>query len=205
MLKRLVDTVRKYPLLRLLLFFHGIAIAILAALYYMRVEAVLWGSILSVPVMRDADGSWRYQHIAGDPYLILPWKLLPQHVLWLGLDVLIVGSLTICLCWWMVGSELRRQVAGRERAAADKLQEAAQQSAAADRRMGEAEEREEWLKALELRLTARESEVAKRELEAQAHVEGKDAEVKKMSAALTRLKAEASELRKEVRKAREGS
>ena len=56
MLKRLLDTVREYPLLKLLLFFHGMAIAILAALYYMRVDAVLWGSILAVPVVKDADG-----------------------------------------------------------------------------------------------------------------------------------------------------
>ena len=112
MLKRLLDTVREYPLLKLLLFFHGMAIAILAALYYMRVDAVLWGSILAVPVVKDADGNWVYQHIAGGPFVMLPWNLLPQHVLWVALDVLITGSLTIWWGWWAVGDELRRQVAG---------------------------------------------------------------------------------------------
>ena len=191
-------------LLKLLLFFHSMAIAILAALYYMRVDAVLWGSKLVVPVVKDAEGNWVYQHIAGDPFVMLPWNLLPQHVLWVALDVLIAGSLTIWWGWWSVGDELRRQVAGREKAAADKLQEAVQQSAAADSRMREVEEREQQLKALELRLTARESEAVKREMETQAIVEGKDAEVKKMSAALTRLKTEVGELRKEARKSRGG-
>lgn len=192
MLKRLL---RKYPLLKLLLFFHGIAIAVLAALYYMRADAVLWGSILAVPVVKDADGNWIYQHIAGGPFAMLPWNLLPQHVLWLALDVLIVGSLTIWLSWWTVGHELRRQVAGREKAAADKLLEAEEESAAADSHMREAEEREQRLKALEVRLAARESEAANRELEVQAHIEEKDEEVRKMSVALTRLKTEVRKLR----------
>ncbi|MDE0206681.1 MAG: hypothetical protein OXP66_11720 [Candidatus Tectomicrobia bacterium] len=196
MLKRLL---RNYPLLKLLLFFHTMVITALAALYYMRADAMLWGSILSVPVVKDADGNWLYQRIAGGPFAMLPWKLLPQHVLWVALDVLIAGSLTIWLSWWRVGHELRRQVAGREKAAADKLQEAAQQCAAAGSRMQKAEAWEQRLKALESRLETRESEMVNRELEAQAHMEGKDAEVKKMNQALTRLKEENRGLRKQLR------
>ena len=205
MLNQLVDTVRKYPLLKLLLFFHGIAIAVLVALYYMRVDAVLWGSILSVPVMRGADGNWLYQRIAGGPFVMLPWKLLPQHVLWLGLDVLIVGSLTIWLTCRMAGNELRHQVAGREKAAADKLQEAVEQSAAADRCMREAEAWEGRLKGRESRVEARESEAANRELQVQAHTEEKDAEMRKMSTALARLKNDNKALREELKKLRGGS
>lgn len=199
MLKQLLDTVRKYPLLKLLLFFHGLAIAVLGTLYYMQVERVLRGSILYVPVVRDADGKWIYQRIAGDPFLMLPWNLLPQHVFWLGLDILIFGSLTI---WWtyrVVGDELRYQVADREKAAAGKLQEAEQQRAAADHRMGEAEAWEQRLKERESRVEARESEAATRELNVQAHIHEKDEEVKKMSTALTRLKTEVSDLRKRLR------
>ena len=205
MLKQLLDTVRKYPLLKLLLFFHGLAIAILVAFYYMQADAVLWGSVLSVPMIKNADGKWIYQRIAGGPFAMLPWNLLPQHVLWLGLDVLIVGSLTIWWSWWMVGEELRHQVAGREKAAAGKLQEAEQQSAAADHRMREAEAWEQRLKERESRVEARESEAATRELNVQAHLQEKDAEVKKMSTALTRLKTEVSELRNEGKRLRGGS
>ena len=199
MLKRLLDTVRQSPLLKLLLFFHGLIVAVLVALYYMRADAMLWGSILSVPVTRNADGNWLYQRIAGGPFVMLPWNLLPQHVLWLGLDVLIAGSLTI---WWtcrMAENELRLQLAGREKAVADKLQEAEEQSAAVDHRMREAGAWERRLKARESRVVARESEAANRELQAQARVEEKDAEVRKMSTALTRLKTEVSDLRKRLR------
>jgi len=202
MLKQLLDTVRKYPLLKLLLFFHGLAIAILVAFYYMQADAVLWGSVLSVPMIKNADGKWLYQRIAGGPFAMLPWNLLPQHVLWLGLDVLIAGSLTIWWSWRMVGDELRHQVAGREKAAADKLLAAEEESAAAARRRREAEAWEQRLKESESRVEARESEAANRELQAQAHIEEKDAEVRKMSVALTRLKTEVSELRKEVRRLR---
>ena len=205
MLKRLLDIIRKYPLLQLLLFFHGLVVAVLAALYYTQADPMLWGSLLYVPVARDADGNWGYQMIARGPSLMLPWNLLPQHVFWLALDVLILGSLTIWYAWRVVGDELRYQVAGREKAAADKLQEAARQSAAADRRMREAGEWEQRLKALELRLAARESEAVDRELEVQAHLEGKDVEVEKMSAALTRLKRENRELRAAARQLRGGS
>jgi len=196
MLKQLLRT---YPLLKLLLFFHGIIIAVLVAYYYGQAEAALWRSVLYVPVGWDAEGERLYKIIARGPSLLLPWNLLPQHVLWLGLDILIFGSLSI---WWthrMMADELRYQVAGREKAAADKLEEAAQQNAAADSRMQKAEAWEQQLKALELRLAARESEAVKREMETQAIVEGKDAEVKKMSAALTRLKTELGELRKRSR------
>ena len=195
MLKRLLDTIRKCPLLKLLLFFHGMVIAVLVAVYYMQADAVLWGSVLSVPMIKDADGKWIYQRIAGGPFAMLPWNLLPQHVLWLGLDVLIVGSLTIWWAWRCVEEELRCQLAGREKAAADKLLEAEEESAAAERRMREAEAWEQRLKTHESRVEARESEVADRELAAQAHTEKKDAEVKKMSVALTRLKTEVRNLR----------
>jgi len=195
MLKRLLDTIRKCPLLKLLLFFHGMVIAVLVAVYYMQADAVLWGSVLSVPMIKDADGKWIYQRLAGGPFAMLPWNLLPQHVLWLGLDVLIVGSLTIWWAWRCVEEELRYQLAGREKAAADKLLEAEEESAAAERRMREAEAWEQRLKTHESWLEARESEVADRELAAQAHTEKKDAEVKKMSVALTRLKTEVRNLR----------
>ena len=199
MLKRLLETVRKYPLLRAMLFFHGMFIAILVGLYYLQADTMLWGAVLSVPVMRDAGGNWRYQRIAHGPSLALPWHLLPQHVFWVGLNMLVFGSLTIWWTWRTMGDELRHQVAGREKAAADKLLEAEEKSATAQRRMREAEAWEQRLKARESELEARESETANRELEAQAHIEGKDAEVKKMSVALTRLKTEVSELRKRLR------
>jgi len=202
MLKRLLATVRQYPLLKLLLSFHGVVIVVLAALYYQQAETALWDSQLFVPIIKDEAGNWRYQKVARGPSLLLPWHLLPQHVFWLGLDILIFGWLTIWCTWRITGRELRRQVAGREKAAADKLQEAAEESAAADRRVREAEEREQRLKMRESQLEARESDAGNRELEARAHIEGKDAEVKKMSTALTRLKTENSELRKEVRRLR---
>ncbi len=198
MLKRLLETVRKYPLLKLLLFFHGMVITALVAYYYQQAETVLWHSVLYVPVVRNVEGEWLYQIIARGPSLLLPWNLLPQHVFWLGLDILIFGSLAI---WWtcrIMGDELRYQVAGREKAAADKLLEAGEESAVADRRMREAEEREQ-------RLEVRESEAANRELKAQAQVEDKDAEMKKMSVALTRLKKENKDLEGEVRQLRRGS
>lgn len=195
MLKRLLETVRKYSLLKLLLFFHVMVIAILVAFYYQQAETALWGSRLYVPVVRDADGNWRYQMVARGPSLLLPWNLPPQHVLWLGLDILIVGSLTMWLAYWIVGDELRHQVAGREEAAADKLLAAEEQSVAADSRMRAAEAWEQRLKARESRVEPRESAVVNRELETQARTEEKDAEVKKMSVALTRLKTEVRKLR----------
>ena len=195
MLKRLLDAVRNHTLLKLLLFFHGVVIAALVTFYYQQAETALWGSRLYVPVVRDADGNWRYQMVARGPSLLLPWNLPPQHVLWLGLDILIAGSLTIWWTWRIVGDELRHQVAGREKAAADKLLEAEEARAAADRRMRQAEAWEQRLKARESRVEARESSVVNQELEAQAHIEEKDAEVKKMSVALTRLKTEVRKLR----------
>ena len=185
-----------------MLFFHGMFIAILVGLYYLQADTMLWGAVLSVPVMRGADGKWLYQRVARGPSLALPWHLLPQHVIWVGLNMLVFGSLTIWWTWWMMGDELRKQVAGREKAAADKLLEAEEQSAAADRRMQEAEAWAGRLKALESRLEDRKSEAGNRELAAQARVEEKDAEVRKMNQALTRLKTEVSELRKEVRRLR---
>ena len=202
MLKRLLETVRKYPLLKLLLCSHGMVIAILVAFYYKQGDK-LWYSVLQIPVARDADGTRLYQTIARGPSLLLPWHLLPQDVFWLALDILIFGTLTMWLAYWIVENELRQQVAGREKAAADKLREAGEQSAAADRRMREAEGWEQRLKVLESRAAAREFEAVNRELEAQAYIEGKDVEVKKMSGALTRLKTEARYLRQEVRQLRE--
>lgn len=199
MLKRLLDTVRKYPLLKLLLFFHGMLIAVLVAYYYQQAETALWHSVLYVPVARDAEGERLYQVIARGPSLLLPWNLLPQHVFWLGLDILMFGSLAIWWSWRMMGDELRHRVAGREKAAEDKLQEAVEQSAAADRCMREAEVWERRLKGRESRVEARESEAANRELQAQARMEEKDAEVKKMNTALARLKTEVSDLRKRLR------
>ena len=189
MLKRLLVTVRKCPLLKLLLFSHGFVITILVACYYNQ-GYKLWYAVLKVPVATDADGNRLYQTIARGPSLLLPWNLLPQDVFWLGLDILIFGTLAMWLAWRVVGDELRHQVAGREKAAADKLREAAEQSAAADHRMRQAEEWEGRLKGLESRVAGRESEATNRELEAQAHVEAKDAEVEKMSQALARLKEE---------------
>ena len=197
MLKRLLETVRKHPLLKLLLFFHGMVITALVAYYYQQAETVLWDSVLYAPVVRNVEGEWLYQIIARGPSLLLPWNLLPQHVFWLGLDILIFGSLAI---WWtcrIMGDELRYQVAGREKAAADKLLEAGEESAVADRRMREVEEREQ-------RLEVRESEAANRELKAQAQIEDKDAEMKKMGVALTRLKKENKDLEGEIRQLRRG-
>ena len=198
--KQPLNFLRKYPLLKFLLFFHAVAITFLAALYYMQVDAVLWGSILSVPVMRKADGNWLYQRIAGGPFLMLPWNLLPQHVLWLGLDILIWGSLTICWTWRVVGNELRRQVAGREKAAAHKLREAEEASAAAARRMREAEAWEQRLEGARVavwRLASRRRRIGNWK---RRHTwKTKDAEAKKMNAALTRLKTEVSDLRRRLR------
>ena len=206
MLKPLLAALRRYPVLKVLLFFHGTVIAALGAYYYTQAETALWHSLLYVPVFRDAEtGDWRYQLVARGPSLLLPWHLLPQHVFWLGLDILIFGSLAI---WWAcrtTGDELRHRLAGREKEAADRMREAAERRAAADRRMQETEEREQALKVLESRAAARESEAANRELQAQTRVEGKDAELMKMSLALTRLKTETRDLRAEVRRLREGS
>ena len=203
MLKRPLGTLRRYPLLKLLLCFHGVVVAILVAFYYKQAD-ILWYSVLHVPVGRAEDGTRLYQTLARGPSLLLPWHLLPQDVFWLAVDILIFGTLAICLAYWIVGDELRGQVAGREKAAADTLREAGEQRAAADRRMREAEEWEQRLKVLESRAAAREFEAVNREADAQAHVEAKDAEVKKMSAALTRLKTEAKDLRREVRQLRGG-
>ena len=204
MLKRLLETVRKCPFLSPLLCLYGVVIAVLAGFYY-RQGFKLWDAVLRVPAYKNEDGEWMYQIVARGPSVLLPRHLLPQHVFWMALAVLIAGSVTIWWAWRCVENELGHQLAGREKAAEDKLQEAAERSAAADRRMREAEEWEQRLKALESRLEARESEVVNRELAAQAHTEEKDAEVRKMSAALTRLKTEVSKLRKEVRRLRGGS
>lgn len=204
MLKRLLETVRKYPILSPFLCLYGVVIVVLAAFYY-QYGFRLWYAVLRVLTRNDADGKWAYQNVARGPSLLLPWNLLPQHVFWLALAVLAIGSLTIWWAWRSVGDELRYRLAGREKAAEDKLQEAAQQSAAADSRMREAEAWEQRLKARESQAEARESEVANRELAAQAHTEEKDAEVRKMSVALTRLKTEVTGLRKEVRQLRGGS
>ena len=202
-MNRLLETLRNYPLLKLLLCFHGAVVAILVAFYYKQAH-VVWYAALQVPVGRAEDGTRLYQTLARGPSLLLPWHLLPQDVLWLAVDILIFGTLTMCLAYRVVGDELRGQIAGREKAAADKLREAGEQRAAADRRMRDAEGWEQRLKVRESRAAAREFEAVNREADAQAHMEAKDVEVDKMSAALTRLKTEARDLRQEVRRLRGG-
>lgn len=204
MLKRIRETFRKCPFLSPLLCLYGVVIAVLAAFYYQQ-GFKLWYAVLQVPLYKNADSEQMYLSVARGPSLLLPWHLLPQHVFWMALAVLIIGSLTIWWSWRCVENEMKHQIAGREKAAADKLLEAEEQSAVADRRMREAEKRKQQLKALETRAEARESEAVNRELAAQAHMKEKDAEVKKMNQALTRLKTEVSELRKEVRRLRRGS
>ena len=201
MLNRLLETVRKYPLLRLLLFFHGMAIALLSAYYYSQGNK-LWRSALVVLIGLDENGNRIALYPVRGASLLLPWHLLPHDVAWLALDALVFGTLTIWLAYRIVGDEVRWQVAGRERAAADKLREATKLDAAAERRMQEAKAWEQRVQAIEARVAAREFEVVNREAEAQAHVEGKDVEVEKMSGALTRLKGEARDLREEVRELR---
>lgn len=203
-MKPLLAAVRKYSLLKLLICSHGLVIAILVAYYYKR-SGVLWRSVLYVPVGWDAETGERiYQIIARGPSLLLPWNLLPQDVFWLAVDILVFGTLTMCLAYRIVKDELRGQVAGREKEAVDKLREAEERSAAADRRMREAHEWEQRLKARESRMAERESEVARREADAQAYVEDKDAEMEKMNVALVRLKGESGDLRKEVKQLRAG-
>ena len=187
-MKRLLPQLRTFRLLRLLVFFHGMAIAILAALHYSQ-GSKLWNARLYLEIGTE------YVFPARGASLLLPWNLLPHDVAWLALDALVFGTLTICLTYRIVGDELRGEIAGREQAAADKLREAKEQSTAADCRIREAQAWEQRLKVIESRLAAREFEVVNREAEAQAHVEGKDAEVKKMSGALTRLKKEVKQLR----------
>ena len=206
MVKRFLETLRKYPLLKLLLCSHASVVAILVAYYYYERAGMLWDSLLYMHVATDVEtGEKLYQIIARGPSLLLPWNLLPQDVFWLAVDILIVGTLTMCLAYRTAGDELRGQVAGREKEAADRMREAGERRAAADRRMREAEEREQALKVLESRAAARDSEAANRELQAQTRVGDKDAELKKMSLALTRLKTENKDLRAEVRRLREGS
>ena len=70
----------------------------------------LWDSVLYLPVGSDAEtGEQLYQIIARGPSLLLPWNLLPQHVFWLAVDVLIVGTLAMCLAYAIVRNELRGQ------------------------------------------------------------------------------------------------
>ena len=194
MLKRLLETLRKYPLLRLLLFFHGMAVAILVAFYYSQGNK-LWRTALVIMIGFDDEGGRVPIYPARGASLLLPWNLLPQDVAWLALDAVIFGTLTICLTYWIMGDELRGQIAGREKVAADTLREATERAVAADRRMREAEAWAQRLDDIEARVAAREFEVVNREAEAQAHVEAKDAEVEKMSQALARLKRKNKELR----------
>ena len=204
MVKSLSAAVRKYPLLKLLVFSHAVVVAVLVAYSYKQ-AGDLWDSVLCVPVDSHAEtGERLYQIIARGPSLLLPWNLLPQDVFWLAVDVLVVGTLAICLAYPIVRDELRGQLARREKAAADQLREAGEQSAAAERRMREAHTRELRLEGIESRLGVRASEVANREGSVQAHVEAKDAEMDKMSMALARLKRENRDLRKEVKQLRAG-
>ena len=149
----------------------------MATFYYQQAKTALWHSLLHVPVVRDSESEWLYQIVAHGPSLLLPWHLLPQqHVFWLVLDILISGSLTVWLASWLTGKKLRHQVAGLEKAAAD-------------RHLREAERWEHKLKVFET----------------QAHVKAENTQVKKISTALTRLKNDSKALRDEVRKLRRSS
>lgn len=206
MLSRFLETIRKYPLLKLLLYSHAFVVAVLVAYYYYERAGLLWDSLLYMHVATDAEtGEKLYQIVARGPSLLLPWNLLPQDVFWLAVDVLIVGTLTMCLAYRTVGDELRRQVADREKAATDSMREADERSAAADQRMRDVQAWEQRLEARESGIAGRESEATRREADARAYVEGKDAEIDKMNVALARLKGEAWELRKEVKQLRAGS
>lgn len=101
MLKRLLKTLRRYPLLRMLLFFHGMAVAILTAFYYSQGNK-LWRTALVFMIGFDDEGGRVPVYPARGPSLLLPWNLLPQDVAWLALDAIIFGSLTICLAYWSV-------------------------------------------------------------------------------------------------------
>ena len=162
MLRPLLAAMRKYPLLKLLLCAHVGVLTVLVAYYYTQ-AGTLWDSKLYMPVGRNAEtGEMLYQVIARGPSLLLPWNLLPQDVFWLGLDVLVFGTLAMCLAHGIVKDELRGRVAGREKEAADKLREAGERSAAADRRMRDAQAWERMLEAREARMAEREAKAARR-------------------------------------------
>ena len=197
MLNRLLETVRKYSLLKLFLGFHGMAVAILVAGYYSHGDK-LWHAALVVMI----GGTVPVYPVRG-PSLLLPWNLLPHDVAWLALDALVWGTLVICLTYWLASDEVKKGVAQREKAAADKLLEAAQRSAVAGRRMQEAESWEQAARAAERLAEERELMAARRDEEARAYMASKDEEVGKMSGALTRLKGEAKDLRKEVSQLRQ--
>jgi hypothetical protein len=173
----------------LLVFFHGIAVPILTAYYY-RYGDRLWNARLYLD-----DGTESIFPARGAA-LLLPWNLLPHDVAWLAADVLVFGTLTICLTYWIVGDELKSQLVGREQAAADKLKEADQRSKEADTRSKSAEAREQAARAAERKAEERELMATNREAEAQAHIEAKDIEVDKMSRALARLKQQNKDMRK---------
>lgn len=203
MLKPLLGIVRKSPLLRLLVFFHGLAVVFLTALYYIQGHK-LWNAAL-VRIVDSNAGPKIVGYPARGASLLLPWHLLPHDVAWLALDALVFGGLTICYTYWLTKGELKKWVDEVEGAAADKLREAEERSAAADQRMRKAQAWEQKLEARESGIAGRESEAARREADARAYVEGKDAEIDKMNVALARLKGEAGDLRKEVRQLRAGS
>ena len=184
---------REFHLLKLLLFFHGMAVAILAAFYYTRGYR-LWNMGLAVKI----GGSVHVYPVRGAS-LLLPWNLLPHDVAWLALDAVVFGTLTICLTYWLTRDELRNEVTGRERLAEDKLQQATQRSAEAEHCIQAAVAQEQAAQVAERLAEDREFAAAQREAEAQAQIEGKDVEVKTMSQALTRLKREAKDMREEVK------
>ena len=197
MSKRLLESFRKFHLLKLLLVFHGMAIIILAAFYYSQGHK-LWHAALVVMI----GGKTPVYPVRG-PALLLPWNLLPHDVAWLALDALVFGTLTVCVAYWLASDEARKRVAGRERAADVEMQEAQRRAAEAERHMKMAMAREESARAAEQTAVDRDLAAAMREAAAQAHIEGKDVEVKKMSEALTRLKRQSRDLRQEVRQLRQ--
>ena len=203
MLKPLLGVVRRSPLLRLLLFFHGLAVVFLTVLYYSQGHK-LWNAAL----VRIVDGNAERKvgvSLARGASLLLPWHLLPHDVAWLALDALVFGGLTICYTYWLTKGELKKRVDDVEGAAAAKLREATEQDIAVKRRMREAQAWERRLEARESGIAERESEAARREADARAYVEDKDADIDKMNVALARLKREAGDLRTEVRQLRAGS
>lgn len=191
----MLERLRHVRLLRLLLMFNGMVIAILTVVYYAQ-DDKLWEASLYVKVGTE------YVFPARGPALLLPWNLLPHDVAWLGADALVFGTLTICLTYWLASDEATKEVAGRERAAADKLKEAVRMGALVERRLQEAKAREQSAQAAERLAEDRELVAAKRDEEAQVHMMDKDVEVTKMSQALTRLKQHNKDLQKAVRELR---
>ena len=187
---------RGFHALKLLLIYHVIFLGILAA-YYFKFNDRLWNAELFMMTPIGDNIVRQPKLIARGAELILPWNLLPHDVILLAAYALVAGTLTICLAYWLVADELRREVAGREQAAAERLEEATRLNAEAEACLRTAKAREDAARAAERKAEERERAAARREAEAQAHIEAKDAEVERMSKALTRLKQQNRDLRKD--------